>query len=145
MSGLYVTTETTHFSPGPLTMAMRLKRLSELIWTIIFAKLFPNTVHHRTVEGAHSVRPLSAACRLAEKGEAVIVAHPLSITTSSAKRNVRLKKFSDAFNVADDSSRYKDLAIKTLRDRYRKERLEGETGLPREAQIKSRNVSENSF
>ena len=37
---------------------------------------------------------------------------------------------SDAYDWADDASHCYDLAIKTLRDRYLKERLPGETAQP---------------
>ena len=51
---------------------------------------------------------------------------------------------SDAYDWADDASRCYDLAIKTLRDRYLKERLEGETAAQWVARKKSRRILEKS-
>ena len=54
------------------------------------------------------------------------------------------KMMSDAYDWADDASRCYDLAIKTLRDRYLKERLEGETAAHWEARNQSRRILEKS-
>ena len=51
---------------------------------------------------------------------------------------------SDAYDWADDASRCYDLAIKTLRDRYLKERLEGETAAHWEARNQSRRILEKA-
>jgi len=51
---------------------------------------------------------------------------------------------SDAYDWADDAARCYDLAIKTLRDRYLKERLEGETAAHWEARNQSRRILEKS-
>ena len=60
------------------------------------------------------------------------------ITAISARKYGQLKRMSDAYDWADDASRCYDLAIKTLRDRYLKERHEGETAAHWEARIQSR-------
>ena len=60
-----------------------------------------------------------------------------SITAISVNKYVRLIKMSDAYDWADDASRCYDLAIKTQRDRYLKERLEGETAAHWEARNQS--------
>jgi hypothetical protein len=51
---------------------------------------------------------------------------------------------SDTYGWADDAARFYDLAIKTLRDRYLKERLEGETAGQWFAWETSRRILEKS-
>ncbi len=54
------------------------------------------------------------------------------------------KNMNDVYEWADDASRCYDLAIKTLRDRYLKERLEGETAAHWEERNQSRRILEKS-
>ena len=66
------------------------------------------------------------------------------ITATSARKYGPAIKMSDTYDWADDAARFYDLAIKTLRDRYLKERLEGEMAGQWLARGKSRRILEKS-